>query len=54
MVVVEGPELSQPPDEAGKVLGVPGVVDLGVLVQDAQQRFLKLFHVLLVPEEWTV
>lgn len=52
--VVEGAQLRQAPDEAGEVLGVLGVVDLGVLVEEAEQRLLQLLDVPLVPQQRAV
>lgn len=52
--VVEGAQLREAPDEAGEALRVLGVVDLRVLVEEAQQRLLQLFDVPLVPQERAV
>lgn len=52
--VVEGAQFRQAPDEAGEVLGVLGVVDFRVFVEDAQERLLQLFDVALVPQERAV
>lgn len=52
--VVEGAQFREAPDEAGEVLGVLRVVDLRVLVEDAQERLLQLLDVPLVPQERAV
>lgn len=52
--VVEGAQFCEAPDEAGEVLGVLRVVDLRVLVEDAQERLLQLLDVPLVPQERAV
>lgn len=52
--VVEGAQFREAPDKAGEMLGVLRVVDLRVLVEDAQERLLQLFHVPLVPQERAV
>lgn len=52
--MVKGAQLRQPPDEAGEMLRVLGVMDLRVLVEDAQERLLQLFYVPLVPQQRAV
>jgi len=51
VAVMEGAQFREAPDKAGEMLGVFRVVDLRVLVEDAQQRLLQLFYVPLVPQE---
>lgn len=52
--MVEGAQFCEAPDEAGEVLGVLRMMDLGVLVEEAQERLLQLFDVPLVPQERAV
>lgn len=48
VVVVEGPQLREAPQQAGEVLRVLGLVNLAQLLQHVQQRLLELLHRLAV------
>ncbi|KAG9342309.1 hypothetical protein JZ751_016811 [Albula glossodonta] len=52
VMVVERSELGQPSEQAGEVLGLPGVVQLAEFPQHLQNELLKPLHGLLVLHIW--